>query len=306
MLWHSDLEMRASTPDTVIIVGSDDEQEDEAREIATCFFINSVGRAPVGDQLQDLVRYIVKHPTVIATSNDNWVREMVEAQGRIIRLQGRLRDAQGDRVRLHGRVTEVLNELEEKKAVLAAMREKEDKRVKASVYADWKTLAMLRARVANKDAIIRRLERELAEKTIVNPRIEELGDELLRKNALLQKWRNYAKEKEKEVPAKVDQAAGRDEEDAADGRPGSADSGRGSAEPVAGPSSGRSATRGLAPHTVRSMLVAQQDSESEDEITVLAQRRPRHAAEPETRRFVVHRCRCGARFETEEVKKEKE
>ena len=35
---NTDLEMRASTPDTVIIISSDDEKEDEAKEVVNAYF----------------------------------------------------------------------------------------------------------------------------------------------------------------------------------------------------------------------------------------------------------------------------
>ena len=74
--------MRASTPDTVIIISSDDEKEDEAKEVVNAYFQDSVGRPAVGEELMDLARYTVRHPSVISAANESHQREVITRQGR--------------------------------------------------------------------------------------------------------------------------------------------------------------------------------------------------------------------------------
>ena len=68
--------MRASTPDTVIIINSVNKKEDEARETVRRFFLDSVVRQPMDDEEDDLVRYMLKHAGVIDVSNDFVQREV--------------------------------------------------------------------------------------------------------------------------------------------------------------------------------------------------------------------------------------
>ena len=228
----------------------------------------------------------------------------------MVRLQESLREAQADRVRLHRQMPEMKRDLEKANSDCAALREQRSRRAAAALRVEKRALSVLKSRVTNRDATIKRLRRELTEKALVDPKIEELGDELLRKNFLLQQWREHAKELEKELPPKRTRAVGseaaRDEEAAGETRPGSADSGRESAEPRPGPSSGRTLIGGLAPHAVRSIIAAQQDEDPEDDITLLAQAGPRFPGGQEFRNLVITRCSCGARTVTEEPDKKNE
>lgn len=317
--------MRASTPDTVIIIGSDDEKEDEAKEVVSVYFQDSVGRPAVGDELIDLARYTIRHPGVISAANEKSQWEVIargRAEARVVRLQENLREAQADRVRLHRQMAEMKRDMEKANSDCAALREQRGRRAAAALRAEKRAIGVLKARVTNRDATIKRLRRELTEKALVDPRIEELGDELLRKNFLLQQWREHAKELEKELPPKrtrvVGEEAASDNVDAGETRPGSADSGRESAEPRPGPSSGRTLIGGLAPHAVRSMIAAQQDEDADDDITLLAeniprvprdqepQTRPRLLGGQEFRNLVITRCSCGDRTIVEEPDKKDE
>ena len=119
----------------------------------------------------------------------------------------------------------------------------------------------------------------MAKRALIDPRIEELGDELLRKNNLLMRWRQFAvtypfRRVYRSASAGGGTGSSPIPPESEPVRPVSADSGRGSAELDAGPSSSRSSTSDLAPYAVRSLIAAQQD-DSDDDVTVIAEVPPR-------------------------------
>ena len=111
-------------------------------------------------------------------------------------------------------------------------------------------LRVLRECVANRYVKIKELEKEVAKRALIDPRIEELGNELLCKNEELRRWRDHSINMRATFAPRVFHIHHREQ-----GRPrsraASIDSGRGSAEPAAGPSAGASFTVALPPHTIR-------------------------------------------------------
>ena len=290
--------MLASTPDTVVIAPSDDE-ENEDRLMITRFFLSAVGRPPMIGEENDMLRYMRWHPGVIdecikRAEADALRRE--RAQVKLIELEARVREVQEERIKLHRAMKKQRKELEK---LQAAAVDPSSQRLQAAK----RRMRVMRGRLANRDATIKKLQRQIVEGALTEPEILELSDELERKNFLLKKWREYATSLEPYVSVRVGtgRGAGKDgggkqRRQAADERPASADSGRGSAEPQAGPSSGRSDLGRLDPLTVRSMLAAQNDPESDDEITVVGE----VAYKPEISNHDGHeilcRCNCGKKF----------
>lgn len=175
----------------------------------------------------------------------------MRAQAQVIHLEASLREAQEERVRLHRATIEMKTRLEELQAAYMAFRDQSgaDRPSSSLANSTKRRISVMRGQIANRDAKIKRLEKEIAERAMVDPRIEELGDELIRKNILLQHWREFAKELKSQGLSRRSEAA--DEQagqPATETRPVSADSGKGSAEPSAGPSSGEVIMGGLAPH----------------------------------------------------------
>ena len=299
--------MLASTPDTVVIAPSDDE-EDEDRLMITRYFISAVGRPPMESEENDMLRYVRWHPGVIdecikKAEADALRRE--RAQVKMIELEARVREVQEERIKLHRAMKKQKKKLEELRAAQA-----EGKSQAAAVgppgqriQAAKRQLRVMRGRLANRDATIQKLQRQILEGALTDPEILELGEELERKNFLLKKWREYATSLEPYVSVRVGTGRGTGkggeggrQRQAADDRPASADSGRGSAEPQAGPSSGRSNLGRLDPLTVRSMLAAQNDHDSDDEVTIVGE----VAYKPEIKNHDGHeilcRCNCGKKF----------
>ena len=95
--------MLASTPDTVVIAPSDDE-ENEDRLMITHFFLSAVGRPPMIGEENDMLRYMRWHPEVIdecikRAEADALRRE--RAQVKLIELEARVREVQEERIKLH-------------------------------------------------------------------------------------------------------------------------------------------------------------------------------------------------------------
>ena len=97
-----------------------------------------------------------------------------------------------------------------------------------------------------------------------------------------------------------------EEKPAADERQVSADSGRGSAEPQAGMSSGRSDTGGLDPPTVRSILAAQNDENTDDEVAIVDKVDFKAEVKEHDDHEILCRCNCSKTFVVKvKVKKDK-
>ena len=118
--------MLASTPDTVVIAPSDDE-ENEDRLMITRFFIGAVGRPPMVGEENDMLRYVRWHPGVIdecvkRVEADALRRE--RAQVKIIELEARVREVQEERIKLHHAMKKQKKELEKLLAAQAEGRSK--------------------------------------------------------------------------------------------------------------------------------------------------------------------------------------
>merc|ERR1711860_438997 len=71
------------------------------------------------------------------------------------------------------------------------------------IQAAKRRMRVMRGRLANHDATIKKLQRQILEGALTEPEILELGDELERKNFLLKKWREYATSLEPYVSVRV-------------------------------------------------------------------------------------------------------
>ena len=273
LLLDIDLLAREGTPDTIIIISSDSEDEDDqAVGLVTRFFLNGAGRPPTVREAVDFLPLARRNPGVLEEMNDHFHDELMRrsrAQQRVIRLEARVRDLVHEReemVRETAKLERILAQSEAENEELRRQGAREDSPSNQELRLK---LRVLRARVANRDVKIKELEKEVAKRALIDPRIEELGNELLRKHEELMRWRDHSINMRATFAPRVFHIHPR-EPSRSRNRVTSVDSGRGSAEPAAGPSAGASFTVGLPPHTIRSMLAAQ-GSESDDDITLIAE-----------------------------------
>ena len=301
--------MLAGTPDTVVIVSSDDE-EGEQKQVIVKLFIEQVGRPPLADEIDDTLRYMRWHPGVIDAIVDRAEAESLaklKVEEDVTRLEAKLREVQQQRLKLSCAARKLNVELVKLKAA-AAVSSARAKRIQATK----RQIRVLQGRLANRDVKITMLQQRLLESGTVDQEVRDLGDELVRKNFLFKKWREYALSLEPYISGKSivadNKAQGgvheEEPEKPADGdRPSSADSGRGSAEPQAGPSTSRGREAAADPITVRAMLAAQAGAESDDEITVMAEMRKRARVVNHENHEILCRCSCGKRFVVKGKKK---
>ena len=292
--------MLAGTPDTVVVVDSEDEAEAEMREEVTKFFVNSIGRLPSDSETNDMVRYMLWHPDVVNVCNKKAAEELFRssrAQSRVLELEARLRETQQQRLELYNTVRELKKDLDKLRDTYVARSRRAEKALESAK----RQMRVLRGRLANRDARIRRLQRDIVESALVDPRVQELTDELARKNHLLKLWREFAVNLQPFLAARAGPPRAEGEQQRQQpalefDRPVSADSGRESAEPSAGPSSRRRELSGMAPYAVRSILAAQQDTDSDDEITVMAEVAGPSRIREDRDHEIFCRCDCGKRF----------
>ena len=174
------------------------------------------------------------------------------------------------------RIRRDLDDLRALCAHLRAMQGRPDyQRDKRRIEALEQQLKVAKGQVAKRDDQSKQLQKEVAKRALIDPRIKELGNELLRKNNLLMRWRQFDLAYPFRRVNRSAFASGRTGSsslalESERARPLSTDSGRGSSELDAGPSSGRSSAADLAPYAIRSMLAAPQD-DSNDDITLITE-----------------------------------
>ena len=87
---------RGGTPDTIILVSSDSEDEDDqAVGLVTRFFLNGAGRPPTVREAEDFLPLARSNPAVLEEMNDHFHDELMRrsrAQQRVNRLETRVRD----------------------------------------------------------------------------------------------------------------------------------------------------------------------------------------------------------------------
>ena len=226
--------MLASTPDTVVIAPSDDE-ENEDRLMITRFFISAVGWPPMAGEVDDMLRYMRWHPGVIdecVKRAEADVLQREQAQVKVIELEACVREVQEERIKLHRAMKKQKKELEE---LRAAQTEGSSKAAAVGpsgqrMQAAKRRMRVMRGCLANRDATIKQLQRQILKSALTDPEILELGDELERKNFLLRKWCEYANCLEPYVSVRVKTGRGTgkggggvQQRQAADERPASAD-----------------------------------------------------------------------------------
>ena len=295
------MEVRAETPDTVVVISSssEEDEQDNVRETVHRFFLNSLGRPPFPGEALDMSVYVRAHPGVIEEANARAEDEIImrrRAQARVRYLEDRLRDVERERDEVYRETRRIRRDLDDLRVSCDHLRsmlgvDRPDyQRDRRRIEVLEQQLRAAEGQLAMRDTQIKCLQKEVAKRALIDPRIEELGDELLRKNNLLMRWRQFAvtypfRRVYRSASAGGGTGSSLIPPESERVRPVSADSGRGSAELEAGPSSGRSSTSDLAPFAVRSLIAAQQD-DSDDDITVIAEvpARPRIIAAGERRR----------------------
>ena len=301
--------MLAGTPDTVVIVSSDDE-EGEQKQTVVKFFIDQIGRPPLLAEINDMLRYMWWHPGVIDVCVDRAEAESsakLKLEADVAKLEAELRKVQRQRLSLSCTARRMRVELAKLKSAAAVSSARRAKRIQSAK----RQVRVLEGRLANRDAKINKLQQQLIESGPVEQEIRDLGDELVRKNFLFKKWREYALSLEPYVSGRAitadlkAQSSAPEEKPADEDRPSSADSGRGSAEPQAEPSTSRGREAAADPITVRSMLAAQAGADSDDEVTVMAEMRNRARVENHEDHEILCRCSCGKRFIVKGKKKTK-
>ena len=93
--------VREGTPDTIIVISSDSEDEDDqAVGLITRFFINGADRPPIVREAEDFLPLARSNPAVLEEVTDHYYDEMMRRsrlQQLVIRLEARIRELAKER-----------------------------------------------------------------------------------------------------------------------------------------------------------------------------------------------------------------